>query len=315
MLFEILSSHPLLITILALLYPALYLSSKYLARKDASDSRIPGCSRLGLVDGSNMTDQYDADHNGHNSTSNGRVKALFVYPIKSCGIIELSEIDVVASGFRYDRQFCFAQLHTEPAESPENEIEVNTKWKHTWKFITQRKVAQLSQLHTELWLPDMSAPDYSPDLECVKSGGCLVCKFAFTPDWEWTSLFELETLKNVWTIIRAKLSARSFSAEPLVTFRLPLAPNSSRLAAYTRETMQIWKDSPEAINVTSEIAPDTLAKLKYLFGLSNPLGLFMADPLKRRDVFRNAPRKEEAGYQPGIGFADAVSTCPLVSIT
>jgi hypothetical protein len=35
--------------------------------------------------------------------------------------------------------------------------------------------------------------------------------------------------------------------------------------------------------------------------------LFMADPLNHRQVFRNAPTIEEAGYQPGVGFADAVS--------
>jgi hypothetical protein len=33
----------------------------------------------------------------------------------------------------------------------------------------------------------------------------------------------------------------------------------------------------------------------------------MADPLNHRQVFRNAPTIEEAGYQPGVGFADAVS--------
>lgn len=291
---------PLLVTFTAVLCAILYF-----ATQDDRDFRVPGCRRLGLVNQSNMDDQYSTEHSGKGERTDCRVKALFVYPIKSCGIIELSESDVVATGLRHDRQFCFAQLCTEEAEKSATDMAVNEKWKHTWKFITQRKFAQLSQIYLELWIPDTSSPDYSPDLEWVRSGGCLVCRFAFTPDWEWSGFLKRETLKDIWMILEAKLINRSLTAEPVLTFRLPLAPDATRSAKYTREVMKIWKDSPEALNVTSEIPPETLAKLKYFLGISNPLSLFMVDPKKRRDVFRNAPTKEEAGYQPGTGFADS----------
>ncbi|KAL1302178.1 hypothetical protein AAFC00_002609 [Neodothiora populina] len=278
----------------------------FLARQSSKRHRVLGCGRVGLLSNSNLSDQYSSIHNGHGTAaSSPKVKALFVYPIKSCGIIELSETDVIATGFRYDRQFSFAQLHSEEVARAEDDTGVQSQPKYKWTCITQRKVRQLSQIHTELWLPDQSSPEYSPDLEWVKSGGCLVCKFPFTPNLGFWNVFEWQTLQDVWTIVEAKIAARSLSAEPMVQFRLPLEPDAIRSAKHSREIMHIWKDAPEAINVTSEIPPSTLAKLKSFFEMSNPLALFMADPSKRRDVFRNAPTIEEAGYQPGTGFADA----------
>jgi uncharacterized protein YcbX len=42
---------------------------------------------------------------------------------------------------------------------------------------------------------------------------------------------------------------------------------------------------------------------KYFLGVKNPLTVFRIH--KEREVFRNAPRKSELGYQPVVGFADA----------
>jgi len=303
-------------TVLGLTLVSLHLLARHSAEQDAAESHVKGCRSLGLVGRSNMNDQYATQNVGTRSTSSCKVKALFIYPIKSCGRIELSGSDVVATGLRYDRQFCFAQLLSEQAGKIDGDLGVNMGWTHKWKFITQRRFPRLSQIHTEVWIPDASLPDYSPGSEWVRSKGCLVCKFAFTPDWEWNGMFKMETIKALGVIIKAKLAARSFTAEPMVTFRLPIAPNSDRTSSYRKEVMQIWKDSPEAINVTSDIPRATLAKLKYFLGVSNPLALFMADPLKRRDIFRNAPTRDEAGYQPGTGFADAypLSIMGLVSV-
>lgn len=295
------------VTLVGSLCALLYLASFYISENGGTRTRVQGCRRLGLLDESNMSDQYSSEHADYEEKWVSKVKALFMYPIKSCGAIELSSSDVVATGLRYDRQFCFAQLRTEEAEKADDTIGVNSGWIHTWKFITQRKFPRLSQIQTELWLPDDQSPDYAPDLEWVESKGCLVCRFAFTPDWDWHCLFSKDTFCALREILKAKLSARSLSAEPIVTFKLPLQPDVKRAETYSREIMHIWKDSPEALNVTSELSQETLAKLKYFLGVSNPLGLFMADPMKRRDVFRNAPTREEAGYQPGTGFADAVS--------
>ena len=295
----------ILTTALGLASVSLYLLARHFAEKDAAESHVKGCRSLGLVGRSNMDDQYATQNVGTTSASKCEVKALFIYPIKSCGRIELSRSDVVATGLYYDRQFCFAQLLSEQAEKSDGDLGVNMEWTHKWKFVTQRRFPRLSQIHTEVWIPDVSAPDYSPGSEWVKSKGCLVCKFVFTPDWEWNGLFRMETVRTLGAIVKAKLAARSFTAEPMVTFRLPIAPDGARASRYGREIMHIWKDSPEAINVTTEIPQATLAKLKYFLGVSNPLALFMADPFKRRDIFRNAPTRDEAGYQPGTGFADA----------
>lgn len=60
------------------------------------------------------------------------------------------------------------------------------------------------------------------------------------------------------------------------------------------------------MNITNEIEPATLAKLKYFLGVSNPLALFRIDYDKRRMVAtsRGAPTPEQAGYQPVVAFAD-----------
>ncbi|CAD0023645.1 unnamed protein product [Aureobasidium pullulans] len=295
-----------LITILAASIASLLASSNQLRKDQESESTIPGCRRIGLIGRSNMSDQYSPKHNGENLDSSAacKIKALFIYPVKSCKPVELEDSDVILTGLRYDRQFCFTQLKTEQVEKEEGDLSVNSEWVHNWKFITQRNVPRLSQVDTQIWIPDSSLPTYSPKAEWVKSQGCVVCSFAFTPEWSWN----MSGLRTAFSIFKAKLAQRDIKAEPRITFKLPIAPDEERSSKYTREVMKIWKDSPTAINITSEIPPETLAKLKYFLGVSNPIALFKADPLNHRKVFRNAPRIEEAGYQPGVGFADATIT-------
>jgi hypothetical protein len=290
--------------LVALIASLIHLSSRFRKEFEA-ESIVPGCRRLGLVGRSNITDQYSPEHNGENldSSATCRIKALFIYPVKSCKPVEIEHNDVILTGLRYDRQFCFAQLKTEEVEKDEGDISVSTKWAHTWKFITQRNVPRLSQVDIQVWVPDPSSPSYSPDVEWVKSKGCIACSYAFTPEWSWN----LDGFKTALSLLKTKLAQRDIRAEPRLSFKVPIAPDEKRSSKYNREVMKIWKCSPTAINVTSEIPSETLAKLKYFLGVSNPLALFMADPLNHRRVFRNAPTAEEAGYQPGVGFADAVS--------
>lgn len=292
-----------LITILAASIASLLAFSNQSRKDQESESTIPGCRRIGLIGRSNMSDQYSPEHNGENLDSSAacKIKALFIYPVKSCKPVELEDSDVILTGLRYDRQFCFTQLKTEQVEKEEGDLSVNSEWVHNWKFITQRNVPRLSQVDTQIWIPDPSSPTYSPKAEWVKSQGCVVCSFAFTPEWSWN----MSGLRTAFSIFKVKLAQRDIKAEPRITFKLPIAPDEERSSKYTREVMKIWKDSPTAINITSEIPPETLAKLKYFLGVSNPIALFKADPLNHRKVFRNAPRIEEAGYQPGVGFADA----------
>lgn len=293
-----------IINAIVLLLVSLYSFSNELRKKEAALAVVPGCRRLGLVNESNMSDEYSPVYSGEGNSSIStpcKVKALVIYPIKSCGKVELGQSDVILTGLRYDRQFCFAQLRSEKAEKGEGDLSVSTKWTHQWKFITQRHFPRLVKVSTEVWIPDPTSQTYSPDLEYVKTKGCVVCKFAFTPEFS----YDMDGLKNAMTILKAKLIQRTWGAEPMLSFKLPIALDATRSTKYSREIMQVWKDFPEAINMSSEIPPETLAKLKYFLGVSNPLAIFQADPLKHRSVFRNAPTKEEAGFQPGVGFADS----------
>ena len=54
-------------------------------------------------------------------------------------------------------------------------------------------------------------------------------------------------------------------------------------------------------------------QLRRYLGINNHLTLFRVDDRKHlRKVFRNAPRKDEAGYQPVVAFQDAVGYHELV---
>lgn len=78
-----------------------------------------GCRRLGLPPGqSNLDDEFDSkysqgvpnDKDDHGRPS-WRVKALFSYPLKSCGAVELQASNVVSTGLEFDRQFVFAKYN------------------------------------------------------------------------------------------------------------------------------------------------------------------------------------------------------------
>lgn len=262
-----------------------------------------GCSKIGIRSESNLSDQYDAmyaaepPHASGTASPLGRVKALFVYPIKSCYPLELPVADVEQMGMKYDRKFAFAQLIS---SVPEKSAEGKYNSDHHWQFITQRGVPLLTKVKTDIWVPDPESPSYDENAEWVKAGGCMIVTF---PD------VSLSGLAYLWGTIKAVQATRCLSSKPTLSFKIPFNPSVDRIKtkAYAFEKMTIWKDSPEALNMGSEIPPDVLAKLKYLLGVTNPLTLFRVNPKKPREVFRNAPTKEQVGYQPIVGFADAVS--------
>jgi uncharacterized protein YcbX len=65
--------------------------------------------------------------------------------------------------------------------------------------------------------------------------------------------------------------------------------------------MRIWKDSPSALNYGIHLP----ASFFSFLGASKPVTLFRVEPAHHRPVFRCAPRKEDLGFQPVTGFADA----------
>ncbi|PHH88217.1 hypothetical protein CDD83_7808 [Cordyceps sp. RAO-2017] len=101
----------------------------------------------------------------------------------------------------------------------------------------------------------------------------------------------------------AKLS-RGLAAVPEAEFMLPLGfPSDADIAArgYAYEPVRIWKDTPCALNMETELPPDLARYLR----LRHRLGLFRIDPARQREVFRCAPSQDTLGYQPVIDFHDA----------
>lgn len=96
--------------------------------------------KIGLsTSNSNMTDQYDSKYAiPEDTATNGaiRIKSIYIYPVKSCGPIELNRALLTKTGFMYDR--CFA-------------IAAETDGK--WRFISQRTKPGMARIETELWLP------------------------------------------------------------------------------------------------------------------------------------------------------------------
>jgi hypothetical protein len=95
----------------------------------------------------------------------------------------------------------------------------------------------------------------------------------------------------------------------MLEFRVPFSPSKERIKnkGYKSETLRIWKDSPVALNMGSEVDPELLAKLKYTIGTTNPITLFRIDSNKFREVYKCAPKKEDVGFQTAIGMQDSVS--------
>ncbi|OJD28809.1 mosc domain protein [Diplodia corticola] len=273
-------------------------------REDHEESEPPaGCRRIGLAPGkSNFQDQYNQKYaeGSDKDKSSWKVKALCIYPVKSCYPVELDHGEVVPSGMKYDRQFTFAQLISSVAKDGSWDIT------HQWSFITQRQSPHLTKITTELWVPDPSSPTYSPNAEWVKSEGCIVISFPYVEDKLWV----LDTLERLGTAIRKNfLMQKHLDYDgPRISFRIPFNPPSERIRkkAYPLEPMKIWDECPEALNMGVEIPEDILAKLKYTLGISNQLSLFRVHPQRFRNVYRCAPRKgQDVEYQPVVGMADA----------
>jgi len=256
-----------------------------------------GCRKLGLQGRSNLEDQYSKRYaKGGDPTPEKpwTVKALFVYPLKSGAPVELSKSEIDRTGLKYDRQFTLAQQVT---SLPTLDGKVTSEW----HFMTQRKFPRLAKVDTEIWVPDPSARGYKEDGEWVKSEGCLVIRFPFSPDTDFT----IEGLINYGKIMLARLSRKS---EPMLEFRVPFNPSPERIKSkgYRSEVLRIWKDSPTALNVSSEIDREVFEKLRYTLGAANPIALFRIDTNAYRKVHKCAPKKEDVGFETVIGMHDSV---------
>lgn len=293
-------------TSLAILFPIISLYILALTQREQPIPPPVGCCKLNKSGASNLSDQFSKkyDHGGEPSASNSwKVKALMVYPLKSCGGVELDSAEVGHRGLKYDRQFTFAQQVTSLPT-------LEGKVKSEWTFITLRQFPRLAKVEVEMWVPDPEAPGYDKDGEWVKSDGCIVARFPFSPDTD----FSVAGIKNYGKILAAKLAGKS---EPMVEFRIPFNPNKDTIKAngYRKEPLKVFDDAPVALNVGCNLPHEIVDKLKYTLGVSNPLTIFRIDPDSPRLVLQNAPKKEEVGFQTSIGMQDAVRISTSFSLT
>lgn len=250
-----------------------------------------GCRRLGLIKHSNLSDEHHARYQPAFSFSSSsapqdiRIKSLHIFPIKSCRGVELSTARTVPTGLAYDRQFSFAQLKSPFPLSTTDTEEVKSD--HSWKFITQREFPLMSQVKTQMWVPDPKAAGYDADAKFVRSKGAIVVTFPWAADGWRCALAQLATKL---LLQRAEL--------PEMSFVVPFEPPTEE---YPLEQFTIWKETVPALNLAPLMPPE----LAYFLGVRNPMSLFrVANP---REVFRCAPRLAGGGvrYQPITGFADA----------
>lgn len=216
--------------------------------------------------------------------------SLWIYPLKSCRGIELSQSKVLPTGLEHDRLYTFAQLRSPfPVGVHASDAERKA---HRWEFITQRQFPRLATVQVDLFVPDVAKARGRPD---SVSDAFLLVRFPWQD----------RGLRGALAWVAAKI-ARGWRARPEKEFVLPVAfpsPAEIEARAYAYEEVTVWKDTVTALNMEAELPPE----LRLYLGVSNRLGIFRIDPGRLRPVYRCAPTKDEAGYQPVTGFQDAVS--------
>ncbi|KAH8150277.1 uncharacterized protein LAJ45_05488 [Morchella importuna] len=144
-----------------------------------------------------------------------------------------------------------------------------------WNFITQRQYPQMA-----LITPTIHTQPKSP------TGGTLSITFPLTATPRPLPL----------SLLPAGTDTR--------TFQLPLSGSKDVMARFPLVNVKIWKCTPEAYDVSSVIQSE-LKELAAFLGAKGEVRLFRTCEERLREVYRNAPRKEELGFQSVVGFADA----------
>ena len=263
-----------------------------------------GCSKLGLdiTSRSGLWDQYSSQYSNSSAESKTdskwRVKALFLYPIKSCAPVELAKSEVVKTGLRFDRVFSFAQRMVEEVEGQSGGVP-------RWSFITQRTYPRLAHVKCDVWVPDESKP-----MAKAKGArqGWLVVKFPAPLRLDISS-GSAYAMWNRLTIALSNITGLNLSPVPTRQFRVPLEPDSEwiRRNGLPTRSLNIWKEAPDAVELGAMIPKDVLDDLRAFIGVKRPLTLFRIMENRERESFLKAPREEDVGYQPVHGFTDAVS--------
>ncbi|KAF7504058.1 hypothetical protein GJ744_002887 [Endocarpon pusillum] len=260
---------------------------------------LRGCKKLGLHGSSNLSDEYHPKYTKSNpdsldatSTEAWKIKALFVYPIKSCAAVELDTADISSTGLTWDRQFCFAE-YTVPTQFPTGTPDSEKK-KPRWTFRTLRKPGYESLVHVrpEIWVPD---PQYARmnHISDPNLAGVLVINYPNIPRGTLPTRLVHQTGQLLHLMPKES------------SFHVPLLPPKQH--TYPLEPVSIWKEIPFGYNYGRHVPAEFKAYLKIPD--TTPFTLFRASPAHYREVYRNAPRRGPAPgqvpYQPIVAFPDS----------
>ncbi|OQD70503.1 hypothetical protein PENDEC_c023G02168 [Penicillium decumbens] len=235
-----------------------------------AQSHPKGCRRLGLPKGqSNLDDEFDPRYSTGvpNTYDDGQP----TWRVKAL--------------FTYPLKSCRGiELQTSEVEPTGLQFDRQFVFaEHTpdgWTCRTLRNAGfeRLALIHPEIWIPDPSAPDYDSTIQ----GEMII------------------TYPRIATNPFVKLGMKMRVLHPRHEFRVPLLPPDNRFPLIP---VRIWKDKPLAWDYGS-LLPASLHKFLG-FDANSPLTLFRANPFHNRQIYRNAPRREELGFQPTTAFADA----------
>lgn len=148
---------------------------------------------------------------------------------------------------------------------------------------------RLALIHPEIWVPDPSAVGYDPELPEVKSQGVMLISYPRMPPSGWQGL-------------PMKIGMAIKILESRHIFQVPLLPPTD--SNFPLVPVKIWKDKPLAYDY-GKLLPTSLHAYLGSDSSKHTLTLFRASAQHSRQIFRNAPRKEDIGFQPITAFADA----------
>ncbi|KAL8348460.1 hypothetical protein RB598_001648 [Gaeumannomyces tritici] len=293
----------LVLTVIAFLVPMIYVYPPFPPRE--SDALFethykvglhPSPAKPGLAGAQQQDPQQQQQQQQARPGVPGRIQSLWIYPLKSCRGIELDKSRVVPAGLEFDRLYTLAQLRSPfpvALDAPEAD-----RAAHSWHFVTQRQFPRLATVEVELWRPDL--------VKCQRRGfasgdAFLIVRFPWR-EAGWRGAL-------AWVAAKA---LRGRDGRPEREVMLPVDfPSAAEIEAkgYKYEQVKIWNDTVTALNMESELPEE----LQLYLGVSNKLGLFRIDPSHLREVYRGAPDRETAGYQPVTGFQDAVGGSGVTS--
>ena len=302
----------LVVTILSFMIPVLMIWPPVAIR--ISEALDQTHTKLGLVQKTKKERQQEEVVAGARKRANGNrgkqgvptVEELVTYPVKSCRGVSVTKSKVLPTGLEYDRLYAFAQRKSKRRESPPpSDVVVVEKEEAgrgrdeddgAWEVLTQRQCPRLATISVDLWVPDAAKIRRKVKLdEVAPTEDWLIVRFPHAPSglFRWAAAWVAAKMGKGWRGV------------PEVEILLPVSLSDMAMYGYRTVDVKIWKDTVKALDVSRELPREQLGKYLGIDPLR--LGVFRLGVGGEREVFRAAPRRDEVGYQPVVGFADAVS--------